>query len=168
VTARAVMEAALTACDTRADLGAVVQCLPRKAALALADTPAPGPFSGVPFLAKDLGSAPAGLVQGVGSEALRRMLSAPDLASEGRLISALRAGGLRPFGLSTVPEFGFALSSEPPGGPVARNPFDLTRSPGGSSGGAAAAALHLIALNTRFTAPPKGIGFKLDARTSHD
>jgi amidase len=50
-----------------------------------------------------------------------------------------RAAGLAPVGLSTVPEFGFALSSEPPGGPVARNPFDEGRTPGGSSGGAAAA-----------------------------
>lgn len=35
-------------------------------------------------------------------------------------------------------------------------------------GGAAAAALHLIALNKRFTSEPKGIGFKLETRNSDD
>jgi amidase len=106
-----------------------------------------GPFAGVPLLAKDLGAPAAGLRQGVGSEALRTRLPAADRAGEGRLMRHFRAAGLAPVGLSTVPEFGFALSSEPPGGPVARNPFDETRTPGGSSGGAAAAvASGIVAL----------------------
>jgi amidase len=98
-----------------------------------------GPFAGVPMLAKDLGAPAAGLRQGVGSEALRTRLPATDRRSEGHLMRRFRAGGLAPVGLSTVPEFGFALSAEPPAGPVARNPFDTDRTPGGSSGGAAAA-----------------------------
>jgi amidase len=98
-----------------------------------------GPFAGVPMLAKDLGAPAAGLRQGVGSEALRTRLPAADRAGEGHLMRRFRAAGLAPVGLSTVPEFGFALTSEPRGGPVARNPFDVERTPGGSSGGAAAA-----------------------------
>jgi len=98
-----------------------------------------GPFAGVPMLAKDLGAPAAGLRQGVGSEALRSRLPPADRQSEGHLMRRLRAGGLALVGLSTVPEFGFALSAEPPGGPVARNPFDTGKTPGGSSGGAAAA-----------------------------
>jgi amidase len=47
-----------------------------------------------------------------------------------------------PFGLTTVPEFGLALTSDP-----ARNPFDRRLSPGGSSGGAAAAvAAGIVAI----------------------
>jgi amidase len=69
-----------------------------------------GPFAGVPMLAKDLGAPAAGLRQGVGSEALRTRLPAADRAGEGHLMRRFRAAGLAPVGLSTVPEFGFALS----------------------------------------------------------
>lgn len=143
----ALAEAVCEAVRARASLGAVVEMLPQgDMAAAIAEGVRTGrPFSGVPMLAKDLGSAPAGLRQGVGSAALRARLPVPDRASEGRLMRAFRAGGLVPVGLTTVPEFGFALSAEPPGGPVARNPFDLDRTPGGSSGGAAAAVAGGIA-----------------------
>jgi amidase len=135
--ARAVCEAA----HDRAGLGAVVTLFEKDAmADAIREGAATGgPFSGVPTLAKDLGAPAAGLRQGVGSEALRARLPAVDREGEGNLMRRFRAAGLAPVGLSTVPEFGFALSAEPPGGPVARNPFDRARTPGGSSGGAAAA-----------------------------
>ena len=94
--------------------------------------PCAGPFAGVPFLGKDLGSAAKGLATAGGSAALRRRLSDPD--QDSALFRRFRAGGLVPFGLTTVPEFGLALTSDP-----ARNPFDRGLSPGGSSGGAAAA-----------------------------
>ena len=94
--------------------------------------PSAGPFAGVPFLGKDLGSAAKGLATSGGSAALRRRLSDP--TQDSALFRRFRAGGLVPFGLTTVPEFGLALTSDP-----ARNPFDRRLSPGGSSGGAAAA-----------------------------
>ncbi|MBK5926474.1 amidase [Rhodobaculum claviforme] len=144
-TARAVMAATLAAVAARADLGAVARMLPDAVALAAADSSAPGPFAGVPMLAKDLGCAARGLAPAAGSDALRSLL--PDPEADSPLFARLRAGGLIPVGLSTVPEFGFALTSEARGGPVARNPFDATRSPGGSSGGAAAAvAAGLVAI----------------------
>jgi amidase len=141
VSPAAVVRATLGAARSRAALGAVVEMLPEAEAVRAAEEGAAtgGPFGGVPMLAKDLGSPAAGLRQGVGSAALRARLPVPDREAEGRLMRAFRAGGLAPVGLSTVPEFGFALSAEPPGGPVARNPFDEGRTPGGSSGGAAAA-----------------------------
>jgi amidase len=43
------------------------------------------------------------------------------------------------FGLTTSPEFGLSLASEPAIGPICRNPLDPIRTAGGSSGGAAAA-----------------------------
>ncbi len=137
----ALASAVCEAASDRAELGAVVTLFDEAAvADAIRDgIAAGGPFAGVPMLAKDLGAPAAGLRQGVGSEALRSRLPATDRDSEGRLMRCLRAAGLAPVGLSTVPEFGFALASEPPAGPVARNPFDPERTPGGSSGGAAAA-----------------------------
>ncbi|MFW5641472.1 MAG: amidase family protein, partial [Roseicyclus sp.] len=134
-----VVDAVYAAARVHEDLGAIVAMLPQGTARAMAEEGAAsgGPFAGVPMLAKDLGAPAAGLRQGVGSEALRLRLPAADRGSEGNLMRAFRAGGLAPVGLTTVPEFGFALSAEPPGGPVARSPFDPARTPGGSSGGAA-------------------------------
>lgn len=144
-TAPAVMAAALDACAARAALGAVARLLPRDAALALADAPGQGPLAGVPMLAKDLGSHARGLAPVAGCAALRARLDDP--AEDSAYFARLRAAGLLPFGLSTVPEFGLSLSAEPPGGPIARNPFDTTRTPGGSSGGAASAvAAGIVAL----------------------
>lgn len=137
VRARAVMEATLDAIEAQAGLGAVARLLPQHTLLEMAGAVQPGPFAGVPMLAKDLGACAKGLAPAAGSAALRTRLSDPE--RDGDFFAALRASGVIPIGLSTVPEFGFALSSEPPGGPLARNPFDLSRSPGGSSGGAAAA-----------------------------
>lgn len=92
----------------------------------------PGPFGGVPFLGKDLGSGAAGLSPVAGSSALARRRV--DQATDSDLFVRFRAAGLVPFGLTTVPEFGLALTSDP-----AVNPWDARLSPGGSSGGAAAA-----------------------------
>lgn len=148
--AAAVMEASLAAADHAQALGSIVR-LEAQAGRAAArardalPTEARGPFHGVPFLAKDLGSYAAGLAPAAGSPAIRRMLPEPPVDSP--FFARLHAAGLVTFGLSTTPEFGLALTAEPPGGPVARNPFDLSLSPGGSSGGAAAAvAAGIVAI----------------------
>ncbi|KPP90230.1 MAG: amidase [Rhodobacteraceae bacterium HLUCCA08] len=132
-TAGAVIAAAHDACAARAGRGAVARRLPLDS---LAD-PFCGPFCGVPILAKDLGAHARGLAPAAGSAALRARV--PDPADDSDFFAVLRRAGVVPIGLSTTPEFGFALTSEPPAGPIARNPFDPARSPGGSSGGAAAA-----------------------------
>lgn len=119
--------------NAQSELGAVVRLLPRETILA----PTPGLLSGVPILAKDLGSCARDLAPTAGSKALRARVSNPENDSD--FFKALRAQGLVPIGLSTTAEFGFALSSEPPDQPPAKNPFDTRLSPGGSSGGAAAA-----------------------------
>lgn len=133
VTALDVMDATLARADAQAGLGAVARLLPLDAIPA----PVPGPFGGVPMLAKDLGSHAKGLTPAAGSSALRARVTEP--MHDSNFFTALRRTGLVPIGLSTTPEFGFALSSEPPGQPPALNPFDTRLSPGGSSGGAAAA-----------------------------
>jgi amidase len=137
VTASAVLEAALQRAAEREELGAIRTLAPdvaRNDAAAIQQGDS-APFTGVPFLMKDLGAAAAGLKAVCGS---RAMVDAPE-PPESELAARFRRAGLVTFGITTVPEFGLALSSEPEFGPLARNPLAPSRTPGGSSGGAAAA-----------------------------
>ncbi len=103
------------------------------------------PFAGLPFLAKDLGNPAKGLPVQAGSKAVAERVS-PE-AEDSLLFSRFRAAGLLPFGTTAVPAFGLSLTCEPETGPPARNPWDPTLSPGGSSGGAAVAvASGIVAL----------------------
>lgn len=124
VSAPEVLAAAVAAADR---FGAVV-----RVECPVAQPFAAGPFGGVPFLGKDLGSGAAGLSPVAGSKALARRRVDQGLDCD--LFERFRAAGLVPFGLTAVPEFGLALTSDP-----AVNPWDARLSPGGSSGGAAAA-----------------------------
>ncbi|MDF2235607.1 amidase [Albimonas sp. CAU 1670] len=145
LTAAEAMEAALLAAETD-PLGAIARLDPAlgragaaraDAILAAGATAASAPFRGLPFLGKDLGASARGLAACGGNAALRERT--PDPEADDALFARFRAAGLVPFGLTTVPEFGNALTSEPPGAPPARNPWNPALSPGGSSGGAAAA-----------------------------
>src|SRR5205085_4418152 len=53
----------------------------------------------------------------------------------------LRAAGAVFFGKTTTPEFGWKGATDSPLTGISRNPWDLDRTPGGSSGGSAAAVL---------------------------
>jgi len=106
----------------------------RALAKARAGTPA-GPFGGVPFLVKDLVDY-KGLPTRQGSRALRR---APPATSQEPQVDAFDRAGLITLGKSATPEFGFLPTTEPLATGLTRNPWDLTRSSGGSSGGAAVA-----------------------------
>ncbi|WP_183694774.1 amidase [Rhizobium leguminosarum] len=101
------------------------------------------PFAGVPTLAKDLGGPFAGLPVAAGSCLFERKGGEAD----SDLASRFRDAGFCLFGLTTSPEFGLSLASEPAVGPICRNPLDPARTPGGSSGGAAAAvAAGIVAI----------------------
>ena len=95
-----------------------------------------GTFGGLPFLLKDSGLASTFLPSSVGSRLFAGMTSANDATLQSRFL----ADGFLPFGRTTVPEFCMAPTTEAVqnGGPT-RNPWDLRRSSGGSSGGAAVA-----------------------------
>lgn len=93
-------------------------------------------FGGVPSLAKDLGGPFKGFPTTAGSSAIPKN---SDGEADSILAARFRASGLCLFGLTTSPEFGLSLASEPAIGSVCRNPFIPDLSAGGSSGGAAAA-----------------------------
>lgn len=94
-----------------------------------------GPFHGVPFLLKDLSNALAGVPRSSGSRYFRNFV--PDFDSE--LVRRYKAAGLNIFGKTNTPEFGMTPMTDPELFGSARNPWNTERTPGGSSGGTAAA-----------------------------
>ncbi|PRZ09403.1 amidase [Isoptericola sp. CG 20/1183] len=96
--------------------------------------PPSGTLWGMPTGDKDL-FARAGVPTGFGSRALAGFV--PEV-SDGVVLD-LDAAGTVSLGRTTAPELGFPAYTEPLAGPVARNPWDLERGAGGSSGGAAVA-----------------------------
>ncbi|QVI19420.1 amidase [Nocardia tengchongensis] len=97
---------------------------------------ASGPFAGVPSAFKDLIIHAAGVPQRNGSR-----LFGPGVtyADDTALMARLRRAGLAMMAVTTSPELGFNATTEALAyGAPTRNPWDPTRTAGGSSGGAAA------------------------------
>jgi amidase len=94
-----------------------------------------GPFTGVPFLIKDMVASYAGIRMTYGSRLLKDYV--PDHDSE--LVLRYKKAGLVIVGKTNTPEFGILPTTEPELFGPTKNPWDTTRSPGGSSGGSAAA-----------------------------
>jgi amidase len=92
-----------------------------------------GPFQGVPTFMKDLVDW-KGAQTLWGSRAFRGNIAAEDSP----LSAAWRKTGVASLGKSTSPEMGLISSTEPLVTGPTRNPWDTSRIPGGSSGGAAA------------------------------
>ncbi|XWN32871.1 MAG: amidase [Devosia sp.] len=101
-----------------------------------AETPH-GPFGGVPFAIKDLNTQVAGLPATKGSALLADAVATQD----SEIVRRFRAAGLIPMGLTNTPEFGLNVSTEPHAFGRTCHPWDRSGalSPGGSSGGSAAA-----------------------------
>ncbi|OZE76541.1 amidase [Rhodococcus sp. 15-649-1-2] len=94
-----------------------------------------GPFAGVPFLLKDLAQEYKGYPTSYGSRSL-----ADDIATENSLITQrFLDAGLVVFGKTNTPELGAKGVTESDYWGPARNPWNLHRTPGGSSGGSGAA-----------------------------
>lgn len=93
-----------------------------------------GILHGMPLAHKDLTDV-AGARTTMGSAALEPWIA----ESDAPLPAVLRRAGAISLGKTQVPEFGLSSYSENQVGPPARNPFDPRLSPGGSSGGSAAA-----------------------------
>ena len=95
------------------------------------------PFAGVPFLLKDLGNHVAGLPLTSGNRAAYD--ETPLSRHDSNLVVHFRDAGLITLGRSNSPEFGSLPVTEPLAYGPTRNPWDTDHTPGGSSGGAAAA-----------------------------
>ncbi len=96
--------------------------------------PANGPFHGVPFLIKDTTPYP-GLRWSIGSRLMRHNTSAPPTP----FVKRVDAAGLVVIGKSTTSELGLLGSTETLAEGITHNPWDLSRSATGSSGGSAVA-----------------------------
>jgi amidase len=94
-----------------------------------------GPLAGVPFLIKDCAQDYAGLPTSFGSRSMAGQ-AAPEHA---HVVRRFLEAGLVIFGKTNLPEFALKGVTDSKLFGRARNPWDLTRTPGGSSGGAAAA-----------------------------
>jgi aspartyl-tRNA(Asn)/glutamyl-tRNA(Gln) amidotransferase subunit A len=92
------------------------------------------PLEGIPFGVKDLENA-EGLVTSEGSVPFKDNLAHKDSVQ----VSRLRAAGAIVVGKTNAPEFGYTAITKNLLFGVTRNPWDLARSPGGSSGGSSAA-----------------------------
>lgn len=96
-----------------------------------------GPFGGVPFLLKDLWVQYAGKGRTDGNTALAA--NPPISTVDSVLVSRIKDAGLITLGRSTSPEMGSIPATESNAHGATRNPWNTDHSPGGSSGGSAAA-----------------------------
>ena len=94
-----------------------------------------GPLTGVPFLIKDLGLFETGQPATFGSRLFKDFIA----DHETGYVRRCKMAGLLILGRSSTPELGLSPSTEPRLYGACRNPWNLAYSPGGSSGGAAAA-----------------------------
>jgi amidase len=136
VTAPELLDAAIARIERRnPSVNAVVTTAFDRARRAIDDGLPDGPLRGVPYLLKDLNHAWAGVRMTDGSRALRDYV--PGYSAT--LVRRLEAAGLVALGMTNVPEFGITPVTEPELHGVCANPWDLTRTAGGSSGGSGAA-----------------------------
>jgi amidase len=116
-------------------LNAVIHPLFDRARSEAAGGPPDGPFRGVPLLLKDFAAELEGTPMNEGTA-----LSGDYISPADQLITTrFRQAGLVICGKTNCPEFAILPTTEPRRFGPTRNPWDLTRTPGGSSGGSAAA-----------------------------
>lgn len=96
-----------------------------------------GPFRGVPFLLKDLHASEAGKPISHGNKAFKAANYISPVDTD--LVARYKAAGLVTLGRTNSPELGSVPVTEPEAWGPTRNPWDTSRTCGGSSGGAAAA-----------------------------
>ena len=137
VSARELTEVSLARiADLDPDLGAFTH-VAAESALAAADSIKPGdprPFAGVPIAIKD-NKAVAGMPLTFAAEMMGDFVA----TSDAHLVRRIREAGFVIVGKTNLPEFGLMPVTDPDRFGPARNPWDPTRTSGGSSGGSATA-----------------------------
>jgi amidase len=136
VTAKELLDTALAAvAKVNPKLNAVLQTLPEMAAAEIAAKAPTGPFAGVPFVIKELVLHAKNVRLDSGCRLAQGVVPTADT----ELMARFRRAGLVLMGTTQTPELGYNPTTETVlFGPV-HNPWDLTRSAGGSSGGSGAA-----------------------------
>jgi len=139
ISSRELTEHYLNRIEQQRDLGAFVHVAEDAMAAAAAADEAQvrgqlGRLHGMPTAFKDLNDV-TGMPTTYGSAAIDHPVATRDHS----LVAQLRSEGVVVLGKTQVPEFGLSSHSENLVAPASRNPFDPTRSSGGSSGGQAAA-----------------------------
>ena len=130
------VEEAITRIETHnPKLNAVVNKLYERARTAAKGKLPEGPFKGVPFLMKDLIATLEGLPTSGGNKLWKNIPAT--VTSE--MAKRWEATGAIVVGKTNTPEFGLTPYTESDTLGTAHNPWDLSRTPGGSSGGSAAA-----------------------------
>ena len=99
-----------------------------------------GPFAGVPFLIKDLLATIAGVPTSNGNRLWKNIPASKD----SELVKRWKKAGVIILGKTNTPEFGLTPYTEPGAFGPAHNPWDLTRTTGGSSGGSGASVAARI------------------------
>ena len=136
VSATELLEAAIERVEARdGAVNAVTMKLYDYGRKAIADGLPDGPFTGVPFLLKDLTASLAGVKMTRGS---KFFADAPPPTADSDHVKRLKRAGLVIFGRTNTCEIGLSLTCEPRLYGPTKSPWDLTRISGGSSGGAAA------------------------------
>lgn len=115
-------------------LNAVVTPLREQAAQEVASGLPAGPFTGVPFVIKELVLHATGVPMQMGS----RLAQGLALPYDTELMARFRRAGLVTVATTATPEFGYNATTEPVAHGPTRSPWHRERSPGGSSGGTAA------------------------------
>jgi amidase len=121
-------------------LNAVITPMYAGARSGAVDQRSSGPFPGVPFLIKDFLAEVKGVRLAEGSAFLGDHVP----SSDSELITRFRAAGLLSIGKTNTPEFAIGATTEPVRFGATHNPWDTTLTPGGSSGGSAAAVAARI------------------------
>ncbi|QMW00636.1 amidase [Spirosoma foliorum] len=136
VTPAELLETAIARADAvNPKLNAIVTPLYDKGREMVKQLPATGPFRGVPFLLKDLELEWAGTPLKSGCRGYANYVSTID----SEIVKRLKTAGVTLFGKTNTPEFGLTPYTESKLYGPAHNPWKLTHSPGGSSGGSAVA-----------------------------
>lgn len=142
VSATELLDAALERAAVRDPLiNAITIPLEEFARKAIAEGLPSGPFEGVPFLLKDLTASVAGVRM---TRTSRFFADSPPATTDSEHVKRLKRAGLVFFGRTNTCELGLSLTCEPQLTGATKNPWDLTRISGGSSGGAAAATAARI------------------------